>query len=168
MYMPKAASAPVGWLLRSARGSLWRQLLSFTVVGGAGFLLDVGMFNLLSLTLFSAHAVAGGPLYAKAISTLVAIVANWLGNRWLTFRDTRRADVVREAVEFGLVSLAGGAIALACLGISHYALGLHSTLADNISANVIGLLLGSAFRFVAYRSWVFGGRRPLARPASAD
>ena len=166
--MPKVAAAPFGRLARQARGSLWRQLLSFAVVGGAGFLLDVGVFNVLSLTVFSSHTVAGGPLYAKAISTLVAIAANWLGNRWLTFRDSRRADVVREAFEFGIVSLAGGAIALACLWVSHYGLGLHSTLADNISANVIGLLLGSAFRFVAYRSWVFGARCTLAQPANPE
>ena len=30
-----------------------------------------------------------------------------------------------------------------------------NTLADNISANVVGLILGTLFRFVAYRTWVF-------------
>jgi putative flippase GtrA len=46
-------------------------------------------------------------------------------------------------------------ISLACLAISHYALGFTSTLADNIAANVIGLGLGTAFRFWSYRRWVF-------------
>lgn len=31
--------------------------------------------------------------------------------------------------------------------------------ADNISANVIGLLLGTAFRFLLYRFWVYGHHR---------
>jgi hypothetical protein len=46
-------------------------------------------------------------------------------------------------------------IALACLWFSHYALGLTSVLADNISANVVGLALGTLFRFWSYRRWVF-------------
>lgn len=146
---------------------LARELLQFAAVGGAGFLLDVGLFNLLSLTVLSAHVVHGGPLYAKAISTTVAIAANWIGNRWLTFRDSRRTDVLREAVEFGLVSIVGSLIAVACLGLSHYGMHLTTSLDDNVSANVIGLVLGSAFRFVAYRYWVYGARRSPAGAGSA-
>ncbi|MDO9396432.1 MAG: GtrA family protein, partial [Herbiconiux sp.] len=36
-------------------------------------------------------------------------------------------------------------------------------LADNISGNVIGLALGSLFRFVMYRLWVFGPHRKSTR-----
>ena len=141
---------------------LVRELFQFALVGGAGFLLDVGLFNVLTLSALSAHAVHGGPVFAKTISTSVAIAANWVGNRWLTFRDSRRADVVREAIEFGLVSVAGSVIAIACLGLSHYGLHLTSSIDDNVSANGVGLILGSAFRFVAYRYWVYGARRPAA------
>jgi hypothetical protein len=60
-----------------------------------------------------------------------------------------------------------------CLWISHYLLGLDSALADNISANVIGLGLGTLFRFWSYRRWVFpelpddaAGRELAERDAS--
>jgi len=46
-------------------------------------------------------------------------------------------------------------ISLGVLWFSHYALGLTSVLADNISANVVGLALGTMFRFWSYRKWVF-------------
>jgi hypothetical protein len=46
-------------------------------------------------------------------------------------------------------------IALLCLWVSHYVLGYESALADNISANVIGLVLGTTFRFWSYHNWVF-------------
>jgi putative flippase GtrA len=46
-------------------------------------------------------------------------------------------------------------ISVGCLWFSHYALGLTSPLADNISANVVGLALGTMFRFWSYRRWVF-------------
>ncbi|WP_394551999.1 GtrA family protein [Agromyces sp. MMS24-JH15] len=149
---------------------LVRQVAQFGIVGGAGFLLDVGLFNLLTLTALSPQSVHGGPLVAKVISTTAAITANWLGNRWLTFRDHRRTDLLREAVEFGLVSIGGSLIAVLCLGMTHYVLHHTSVLADNLSANVLGLALGSAFRFVAYRYWVYGARRtalvaePVAGP----
>jgi hypothetical protein len=46
-------------------------------------------------------------------------------------------------------------IAWACLAISHYLLGLTGPLADNISANGFGLVLGTVFRFWSYRKFVF-------------
>jgi hypothetical protein len=39
-------------------------------------------------------------------------------------------------------------------------MGLTSPLADNISNNVIGLGLGTLFRFALYRWWVFSPNRP--------
>ena len=42
-----------------------------------------------------------------------------------------------------------------CLAISRYVLNLDSALADNISANVIGVGLGTIFRFWSYRTIVF-------------
>ncbi|WP_246159946.1 hypothetical protein [Microbacterium rhizomatis] len=49
--------------------------------------------------------------------------------------------------------------------MSHYLLGFTSQLADNISGNVVGLVLGTAFRFAAYRWLVFSPRlRTLRLP----
>ena len=50
------------------------------------------------------------------------------------------------------------------LVISHDLLGLTSRLADNVSANVIGLALGTLFRYWSYRRFVFAvPRRDTAR-----
>ena len=38
-------------------------------------------------------------------------------------------------------------------------LGFTSPIADNISANVVGLVIGTAFRFLMYRFWVYGPHR---------
>jgi putative flippase GtrA len=96
-----------------------------------------------------------GPVLAKVISTSIAIMANWVGNRHWTFRGERKSHWVREGVEFALVSVGGMLISLTCLWVSHYLLGFTSVLADNIATNVIGLALGTAFRFTFYRGWVF-------------
>jgi putative flippase GtrA len=138
--------------------SRWRemaqQFVQVGIVGLGGFVIDVGVFNLLRWLL-----PEWGPIIPKLISTTLAILANWLGNRYWTFRGERRQEVVREGAEFVIVSAIGALIPLGCLAISHYVLGYRNQLADNISANVIGLVLGTAFRFTFYKLWVFNGRR---------
>ena len=59
-------------------------------------------------------------------------------------------------------------IAVGCLWFSHYVLGFTSALADNISANVIGLGLGTLFRFWSYRKWVFPALPAEYRDDPAD
>lgn len=145
---------------------LLTQLARFGVVGLIGLVVDIGVFNLLRATVLETEVVHEGPMIAKVISTSLAIVANYVGNRYWTFSANRRSQVVREGLEFVLVSLGGMVITLGCLWISHYLLGFTSLLADNISSNVIGLALGTAFRFAFYRYWVFHPSRTMPlRPA---
>ena len=134
---------------------LLTQLLRFGVVGGFGFIIDVAVFNALRLTVLAPEVIDSGPLLAKVVSTSVAIACNWIGNRYWTFGNSRRANVAREGIDFVIVSIGGMIIGLLCLWMSHYLLGFTSVLADNIASNVIGLALGAAFRFWLYRTWVF-------------
>lgn len=147
----------------SAFVRLWHGLLAyavkFGVVGLVGFVIDVTLFNLLRLGVFGEDHWAQSAIGAKTISTSVAIVFNWLGNRYWTFRRHRRRNYVREFAEYLIVSLGGMAIALICLWVSHHVLGYTSLVADNIATNVVGLALGTAFRFLLYRYWVYGHHR---------
>lgn len=145
--------------------ALVTQLMRFAAVGGVGLVVDVAIFNLLRVTIFSPENLHEGPVVAKVISTSIAIVVNWLGNRYWTFGPHRRPQALREGLEFALVSLGGMGIGLACLWVSHYVLGYTSLLADNVSSNIIGLALGTAFRFWLYRIWVFRPERPVAEEA---
>ncbi|WP_145033670.1 GtrA family protein [Micrococcus luteus] len=137
--------------------ALIRQLGAFGVVGLVGLIVDVGVFNVLRATLLSPDAVSGGVLIAKTVSTLAAIVVNWVGNRMWSFAGQRTVRPAREFAGFLSVSLLGMIVPLVCLWISHYALGLTSVWADNVSTSVVGLILGAALRFVLYRRWVFTG-----------
>lgn len=135
--------------------ALFGQFVRFGVVGLVGVVVDVGIFNLLRLTVLAPELIHEGPVIAKIISTSIAIVTNWIGNRYWTFGSMRRSHVLREGLEFALVSVGGMGIALLCLWVSHYLLGFTSALADNLATNVVGLALGTAFRFTFYRIWVF-------------
>ena len=143
------------------QGGLLRTALSFGLVGLGGMVIDIGVFNALRLGAFSDK-----PLTAGVISAGAAIVFNWVGNRYWTFGDRRRGDVVRELVEYGAVALLGLGISLLCLATSHYALGLHSIAADNIAKNVVGLGLGTAVRFTLSRWWIWHPARRAVRTSS--
>lgn len=140
--------------LISPFAGLIREFSKFGVVGLIALVVDVGLFNLLMF--------AGGegplsekPLTAKAIAVIVATTVSYALNRNWTFSHRGRTGVAREYGLFFLLNGIAMGIALTCLWFSHYALGLTSPLADNISANVVGLVLGTLFRFWSYRKFVF-------------
>lgn len=142
------------------------ELLRFGIVGGVAFVVDVGLFNLLR---FGPGELLGDrPLTAKVVSVAVATLVSWLGNRYWTFANRRTGTPVREFATFVVLNGVGMVIAVGCLAFSHYVLGLTSPVADNIAANVVGLGLGTVFRYVAYRTWVFTAVAPLTRQAHPD
>jgi putative flippase GtrA len=126
------------------------QIASFGMVGGIAFVVDIGVYNAMRATLLQ-----DSPIWSKVVSVAVATLVAWLGNRYLTFRRERSAHAVREGVLFAVVNVVGLLIAAGCLFVSHYVFGFTSQLADNISGNGVGLVLGTLFRFVAYRWLVF-------------
>lgn len=130
------------------------ELGKFGVIGSIAFLIDLIIFNFLRF--------AGGegvlfdrPLTAKVLSVLVATTFAFAGNRHWTFKERSRSTIRRQYIMFFVFNVIGMTISLACLGISHYVLGFESALADNISANFVGLILGTVFRFWGYHNWVF-------------
>lgn len=131
------------------------EVLQFGIVGGLAYIIDTGLFNL--LVYGPGHILAQMPVRAKIISAIVATLFAWVGNRYWTFRHQRRSTASRELVMFIVVNLGGIVIAAACLATSRYLLGYTSQLADNIAGNVIGVGLGTIFRYLCYRFVVFTG-----------
>ena len=133
------------------------QLAKFGLVGAVGVLVNLVVFNALLITpLGRGH---WGPIAATVIANGVAIATNYVGNRYWAFASDRRANVTREGLEFFIVSIAGLVIPVLCVWVSSAVLGYHSQLAYNIANNVVGLALGTVFRFAFYRWWVFAPRR---------
>jgi len=145
-----------------------RDAMKFLVVGGAGFIIDTAVFNLMRLGATGPDHFFHGPIGAKIVSVAVATVVTWVGNRYWTFREHRRQNFLLEFLEFTVISIAGLGINLLCLYISHYLLGFDSLLADNISGTLIGTALAMIFRFVLYRFWVYGHHRKDGLTAVKD
>ena len=135
-----------GTLLRSERHG---ELIRFALTGGAAYLADVVVFNAL---LLGADMPA---TWSKVLSSVVAIAVAFTGSRWFTWRDRRSDRIGREYALFVLFSVLAAGIQYLCLVITHDVLGWTSPLADNLSANVVGMGLATAFRFWTFRSFVF-------------
>jgi putative flippase GtrA len=146
-------------LFRELYDTLTRYALKFGIVGLIGLATDVGIFNLLRTDPTGEGGFFTGPIGAKIVSMTVATLVTWFGNRFWTFRVHRRENFLLELSEFALIAVIGMGISLMCLAVSHYVLGFTSLLADNISGNVIGLVLATAFRFLMYRYWVYSPHR---------
>jgi putative flippase GtrA len=146
--------------------SLRRELPTFLAVGGAGYVVDVVVFNLLR-----AHTALASvdPSVAKVAAVAAAMVVTYLGNRLLTWRDQPgAADSRRQVALFVLFNVIGLGVSIATLVVTHDLLGLTSPWADNLSANVLGLGLGTAFRYWSYRRFVFAAPEDEAEPRQAD
>jgi putative flippase GtrA len=131
------------------------EVAKFGAIGLIAYVIDVGIFNLLL------HgALSSKPLTAKVASAIVATTFAYFGNRFWTFRDRAHTSYRREFILFVALNGVGIAIGLVCLATSHYLLKFTSPLADNISGNGFGLLLGTLFRFWSYRKWVFLAQEP--------
>ena len=145
---------PLRTALREHARALGREASAFLVVGVVALAVDIGLYNVL------VHAgdpgiLAESPLTAKTLSVTASTTVAYVGNRFWTYRHRPRGGVAREYALFFVLSAIALGIALACLAFSRYVLDLTSVLADNIAANVVGLALGTAFRFRSYRRWVF-------------
>jgi len=138
---------------------LARELTAFGTVGATGYVVDVGLFNVLMFA-GDPGLLADKPLTAKAVSVVLATLVTYAGNRHWTWRDRHRAPAHHEMTLFFAFNAVGMVIALTCLAVSHYLLGLDSALADNVAANGVGLVLGTSFRFWAYRTHVFRAHQP--------
>jgi putative flippase GtrA len=133
--------------------SLRHELGKFFSVGALAYVVGVGGFNI--LVHLESAPLASKPLTASIISGIVSIFVAYLGNRHWTWRDRARSGARREMSLFFIINGIALIFNVVCLAISRYVLGFESALADNIAANVIGVGLGTLFRFWSYRTIVF-------------
>jgi len=152
--------------LRDRFGHLYHELGKFGVVGGTSYLVDLALFN--------AFRDPIGGMWAKVTSAAVAATLAFFGNKLWTWRHREHARLHRAYALYFFFNAVGLGISLGCLWLSHDVLGaewpgiFRTRLADNISAMVVGMTLGTGFRFWSYRTFVFIARseQPAAAPVT--
>ncbi len=154
------ADATIARLPRPVRPFAERhhELIKFAIVGATTFVIDSAIFFTLKLTILEPK-----PVTAKVIAGIVAVIASYILNREWSFRDRGGRERHHEALLFFGVSGVGVLLSMAPLWFSRYVLHLQTpyvslaleNVTDFLAAYIIGNLLQMAFRFWAFRRWVF-------------
>jgi len=142
----------------SARGLYlrFRQLIhegaKFGVVGIIGVVITEGGTNLLK------SGTSMSWLEATTIATIVATSFAYVASRYWTFRHRERTTVQRETIMFFVFNGIGLLIQLACVGFVVHVLGEQGQVPASIGL-LVGIVLGTIFRWFSYRKWVWADKR---------
>lgn len=147
-----------------------RELIKFLMVGGSTWVIDTVVFLLLKVTVLEAK-----PVTAKVIAVLVATMVSYVLNREWSFRTRGGRERHHEAALFFLISGAGVAVYSAPLWISRYVLELQEPFvslvaqesADFVAGQIVGTLVGMAFRWWAFRRFVWPAQFVRRQPPPA-
>ncbi|MFJ9008815.1 GtrA family protein [Streptomyces canus] len=137
------------------------EVAKFGAVGGAGLLVNLVVFNLVR------HLTELPVVRASVIATVVAIVFNYIGFRYFTYRDRDKSGRTKELTLFLLFSVVGLVIENGILYAATYGFGWDSPLQSNIF-KFVGIGIATLFRFWSYRSWVFKTLPAREAVASAE
>lgn len=138
---------------------LGEEILRFLAVGGAATIVALVGFNVLVHGFFEGPGpMHHHPIPAYVLANAVAGVLAYRAARSWAFRHREVRNPVGGPAAFFAIGATTMLIPVACLAVSRYLLHLTDPISDNVSANVVGLGLGTAARFWAFRAYVFHGR----------
>ncbi|MEV6163024.1 GtrA family protein [Streptomyces sp. NPDC052052] len=127
---------------------LAREVAKFGTVGALGLVVNIGVSNLLWRTTDLQVVRAG------LLATFVAILFNYVGFRYWTYRDRDKSGRTRELMLFLLFSAVGAVIETGVLYAATYGFGWNTPVQSNVF-KVLGIGIATLFRFWSYRTWVF-------------
>jgi putative flippase GtrA len=138
-------AAELAYRLRAAarRPASWWQLIKFGIVGGSGYLINLGVFALLAGNLGLHHLLAAIGAFCVAVSS------NFLWNRYWTF-EPGDGHPAFQAARFFMVSIGALLINLAMLEalVSGAAMG-------ELTAQAIAVAVAMPFNFLGNKLWTF-------------
>jgi putative flippase GtrA len=158
------------------------RFLKFAVVGSIGAMVDFGTVIILQATLFppadrSGEPLPGNVVIATSIAFLMAVISNFLWNRFWTYPDSRSRSIRRQLALFTFVSFVGWFGRTIWIRVSYHSIGLFmmpvilplvhvfrptyvpSVTADDklgtIVAQLIGIIVVMFWNFFVNRYWTY-------------
>jgi dolichol-phosphate mannosyltransferase len=129
------------------RPANWLQLVRFGLVGGTGFVINVGVYAL------CVHALAINYRVAFVLAWLVAVTNNFLLNRHWTF-DAAAGNARFQAVRFFAVSVTAAAFSFLLLTAFVELAGL-----AKVPAEALAVAAATPLNFLGNKLWSFSRRR---------
>lgn len=126
------------------------EIAKFGTIGLINIGVNSAVVNLLWLTPW----LHGSQVKAKAIATIVAATSAYFMNRHWTYRNRPKSSLRREYTLFFAFNLVGLFIEVGAVSVAKYWLHRTDLLVLNIFS-LLGIALGTLFRFWAYRTHVF-------------
>ena len=142
-------------------GERWQRFAAevtrFLAVGLLATIVALILFNLLvhGYNTGSFAPLNNMPELAYAIANAVGMLISYRGTKNWAFRDRQARGADGGVVAFVVINMVTWTIPIACLWISRNGLGLDDPISDNVSANLIGLLMANVARFFLFRTYVF-------------
>ena len=170
--MPSPSRSSAREAIREAPGEVNRglrrlsgEVARFSAVNVAATAVSLVLFNVIT------HGLKGwfhGPLndhviLAYLLANSVGMFVSYYGARYYAFRHRHAAGPGGGLLNYVGINLLSFVIPVTCLFVSRNIFGWDSIYADNMSGNVVGALLGNAFRFWAFRRFVFHAVRTPPR-----
>ena len=137
------------------------RFLKFSFVGVTGTIIDFGVMNLMSLVF---HLPL---LWAQGISFTIAVVNNFLWNRYWTYPDSRSKKAPQQLIQFVLINLVGilvrtpliswlNNLVLNALNNTGIRLPLENFVVSQNTALAVSILIILFWNFFANRYWTYG------------
>jgi putative flippase GtrA len=126
------------------------EIAKFGTIGIINIFVNTAVVNLLWLTPW----LHGSQVKAKAVATVVAATSAYFMNRHWTYRNRPKSSLRREYTLFFAFNLVGLFIEIGAVSVAKYWLHRTDLLVLNIFS-LLGICLGTVFRFWAYRTHVF-------------
>jgi dolichol-phosphate mannosyltransferase len=125
------------------RPANWLQLVRFGIVGGIGFVVNLGVYALF------VHGAGVEYRISSVLAWIVAAMNNFVWNRHWTF-DARAGRAHFQALRFLLVSLAAEALSLLLLTIFVESAGL-----AKVAAQALAVSAATPLSFLGNKLWSF-------------
>jgi putative flippase GtrA len=125
------------------RPANWLQLVRFGMVGGVGFIVNIGVYTLLVRGVGAEYRVA------SVAAWLVAVANNFVLNRHWTF-DAREGIARFQAIRFLAVSLAAEVLSLLLLTFLVESGGFHK-----VPAQALAVAACTPLNFIGNKLWSF-------------
>ncbi|MDI6694769.1 MAG: GtrA family protein [Anaerolineales bacterium] len=138
------------------------RFLRFAVVGVIGAVVDFGVANLLVIVFHAPLVLAG------TISFILAILSNFIWNRYWTYPDSRSKPISQQLIQFFIVSVIGLAIRVpilkfveppmesltARLGLQFLPYLSSKTIGDNLTL-ALAVIVVMFWNFFVNRYWTY-------------